>query len=228
MVHMQSLSKEFYESSWKSSINKTSKFSLKIIIRLVTKVHIQLSVCQQFSKQGSYKRNLISLSSIICEDTRKNFIAFSFYGAGKKSGPHLSLVRTALRTQTFRTDTFVHTNLSNNTYSQWLLNSRLRLFPQVMARPSQRQVICLLFITPVLWRMERSLTLPKIETNHSSLELVRVWLIAGWDQGFAKLSLGEKARLTIPGALAYGDRGFPGLIPPNATLIFDVELLQIN
>ncbi len=53
-------------------------------------------------------------------------------------------------------------------------------------------------------------------------------VIAGWDQGFAKLSLGEKARLTIPGSLAYGDRGFPGLIPPNATLIFDVELLQIN
>lgn len=53
-------------------------------------------------------------------------------------------------------------------------------------------------------------------------------VIAGWDQGFAKVSLGEKARLTIPGDLAYGDRGFPGLIPPNATLIFDVELLAIN
>ncbi|VEU20043.1 DEKNAAC100269 [Brettanomyces naardenensis] len=53
-------------------------------------------------------------------------------------------------------------------------------------------------------------------------------VIAGWDQGFAKMSLGEKALLTIPGDLAYGSRGFPGLIPPNATLLFDVELLRIN
>ncbi|QPG76316.1 FK506 binding protein proline rotamase rapamycin-binding protein [Brettanomyces nanus] len=53
-------------------------------------------------------------------------------------------------------------------------------------------------------------------------------VIAGWDQGFAKMSLGEKAILTIPGHMAYGDRGFPGLIPPNATLIFDVEMLKIN
>ncbi|KAH3664235.1 hypothetical protein OGAPHI_004587 [Ogataea philodendri] len=53
-------------------------------------------------------------------------------------------------------------------------------------------------------------------------------VIAGWEQGFAKLSLGEKAILTIPGPLAYGPRGFPGLIPPNATLLFDVELLKIN
>lgn len=53
-------------------------------------------------------------------------------------------------------------------------------------------------------------------------------VIQGWEQGFAKLSLGEKARLTIPGPLAYGDRGFPGLIPPNSTLLFDVELIKIN
>lgn len=53
-------------------------------------------------------------------------------------------------------------------------------------------------------------------------------VIAGWDEAIPKLSLGEKAILTIPGAKAYGDRGFPGLIPPNATLLFDVELLKIN
>ncbi|KAK9468504.1 hypothetical protein V1512DRAFT_259660 [Lipomyces arxii] len=53
-------------------------------------------------------------------------------------------------------------------------------------------------------------------------------VIKGWDEGVPQLSLGEKARLTITGDYAYGPRGFPGLIPPNATLIFEVELLKIN
>ncbi|KAJ8101142.1 hypothetical protein POJ06DRAFT_281033 [Lipomyces tetrasporus] len=53
-------------------------------------------------------------------------------------------------------------------------------------------------------------------------------VIRGWDEGVPQLSLGEKARLTITGDYAYGSRGFPGLIPPNATLIFEVELLGIN
>jgi FK506-binding protein 1 len=42
------------------------------------------------------------------------------------------------------------------------------------------------------------------------------------------MSLNEKARLTIPGPMAYGDQGFPGLIPKNATLLFDVTLKKIN
>ncbi|KAI9501599.1 FKBP-type peptidyl-prolyl cis-trans isomerase Fkh1 [Coemansia spiralis] len=53
-------------------------------------------------------------------------------------------------------------------------------------------------------------------------------LIRGWDEGVPQMSLGEKARLTITSDYGYGDRGVPGLIPPQATLIFDVELIKIN
>ncbi|MBL4653864.1 MAG: FKBP-type peptidyl-prolyl cis-trans isomerase [Flavobacteriales bacterium] len=53
-------------------------------------------------------------------------------------------------------------------------------------------------------------------------------VIKGWDEGIMLLKVGEKARFEIPANLAYGAAGAGGAIPPNATLIFDVELLKIH
>ncbi|XP_045576935.1 peptidyl-prolyl cis-trans isomerase FKBP1B isoform X2 [Salmo salar] len=53
-------------------------------------------------------------------------------------------------------------------------------------------------------------------------------VIKGWEEGIAQMSVGQRAKITCTPDMAYGVTGHPGVIPPNATLIFDVELLKLE
>ncbi len=64
--------------------------------------------------------------------------------------------------------------------------------------------------------------------RNQAIEFPLTGVIPCWTEGVQRMKVGGKAKLTCPASIAYGERGAGGVIPPNATLLFEVELLAIN
>ena len=74
----------------------------------------------------------------------------------------------------------------------------------------------------------RNSTARSIAASPSTFTIGRGQVIAGWDEGVETMKVGGKRTLIIPPELGYGARGAGGVIPPNATLLFEVELLEVQ
>ena len=103
--------------------------------------------------------------------------------------------------------------------------------PGTGATPPTGQT-CVMHYTGWLWveRREgrRSSTARSIAASRSRSRSARGQVIKGWDEGVAGMKVGGKRTLLIPPELGYGARGAGGVIPPNATLVFEVELLELK
>jgi FKBP-type peptidyl-prolyl cis-trans isomerase FkpA len=83
------------------------------------------------------------------------------------------------------------------------------------------------------WLSENGSKGKKFDSSHDRKQafdfpLGKGHVIKGWDEGVAGMKVGGKRMLTIPSDLGYGARGAGGVIPPNATLLFEVELLKVG
>ncbi len=98
------------------------------------------------------------------------------------------------------------------------------------AKPEKGQT-CVMHYTGWLW--EDGKKGKKFDSSHDHGEpfefpIGKKKVIGGWDEGVLSMKTGGKRELLIPPDLGYGKRGYPGAIPPNATLFFEVELLKVK